>query len=111
MLFLMLEIVLDQLAKINQRLSGDQFVRKSVIKRWQNLFFYFAQCHRVTCLFSGHFLDWKITRKSDGDLAHFVTLLPDNLLAECWKKIPGRQMKPKFIAAMQVLARLRRDFA
>src|SRR6266480_5789693 len=103
MLFLALEIVFDQVAKVEERLSSDQLARKSIINRRQNLFFYFAQCHRVTRLFSRQFLDWKIRWKSDCDLPRFVGLLPDNLVAESWKKILGGQMKPEFFATVQVL--------
>ena len=65
MLFRVLEIVLDHLAKGSQRFAGDQLCCERIIERRQHLFLDLAQCNSVIRLFSGQFFNREIIREID----------------------------------------------
>src|SRR4030095_10723631 len=109
-LFFVLEIVFDQLAKIGQRLSGNQLVCQPIIAGGENFLSYLLQSDRVVRLFAREFFDRKIRRKYNRDLPCFAALLSDDLLAEGCKEIVGSEMQPEFFATVQILACLRGNF-
>ena len=91
MLFLMCEVVFDDLAQISKRLSWNQFSRKRVIQRRQYFLLNLAKSNIVICLSSREFLCRKICRKIDGHRARFARLLTCHLLAKFRQEIIGRE--------------------
>ena len=99
------------MAKIGQRLSGNQLVCQRIIEGGENFFPDLLQSDRVVRLFGREFFDRKIRWKQNCDVSRFAPFLSDKLLAERRKEIAGSEMEPEFFASVQVLARMRGDFA
>ena len=110
MLFFLLEILLNDVAKIVERLSGNQLVCQRVVAGGENFLPDLLQGNRVVRLFGCEFFNRKIRRKYNCDLSRFAAFLSDNLFAELRKEIIGSEMHPEFFAAVQILACLRCDF-
>src|SRR5207245_5222196 len=100
MLFGMLDVVLDHLAKIDKRFPWNQFRCKGVVDWRQNFFLNFAQRDSVIGFFSCQFLHREVVWKIHDHEARSTQLLSYELLAEFWQKIISRQMQPEFLAAL-----------
>src|SRR5712691_7323324 len=108
-LFFMLEIVFHHLPKVDKRFTGHELGRKCLVDRRKHSRFDLVQGHRVIRLFPSKLGHRKIRRKLHLRAARFSRLHADDLLAKSRQKIFGRKMQPEFLAAVQILARIRRN--
>src|SRR6266542_3988665 len=93
MLFRMLDIALEQLAKIHKGFPRNDFSRKRVVDRWQDLLLDLAHGNGVIRLFACQFLDRKICWEFHDRQARFARLWSDELLATFRQKIlPPRKV-------------------
>src|SRR6266542_840847 len=111
MLFRMLDIVLEQLAKIHKGFPRSEFGRERIVERWQDLLLDLAHGNGVIRLFACQFLDRKICWEFHDRQARFARLLSDQLLTKFRQKIIRREVQPEFFASLQIFAGLRRDLA
>ena len=107
---LVLQVVLNGVPQIGQRLVRHQLRREGVVHRRQNLLLDFVQRHGVIRLLARDLrhgkLGWKWNLHAPG-LARFHS---HDLRAKLRQEILRREMQPEFFTAMQILTRLRHDF-
>ena len=98
-LFFMLDLMLERVPQISQRLIRHPFRRESVIERRQNALLDFMQRHLVWPL-SGQLRNRKIGWKFHLDRAGLVRLLPKQLLDKSGQEIIRCETQPKLLTAL-----------
>src|SRR5215470_9394493 len=105
------EVVFNNLAQINHRLSRNQFCRKHIIQSRQYFLLNLTDSDAISCLFSRQFLYRKIRREIDIYRPRLFWLLTNDLFAKLWQEIIRREAQPELLAAVEIFARLRCNVA
>src|SRR5437667_2444743 len=103
MLFRMLYIVLEQLAKIHKGFPRSEFGRERIVDRWQDLLLDLAHGNGVIRFFACQFLDRKICREFHDRQARFARLCPTNCSQNFGRKLSAARCSQNFLPPCKFL--------